>query len=345
MGGKSNKHGKGNALASTTKRSSAITAKGRRKGGGDVVVPRTFMDVAKTGGTKQCQTMMVLQAHDDGRRQAARESSGGRGEKRKATALTSLKEREESDGEEEMEWRDEDDFEVVKGANNVARHCQSNDDDNVDDDDDDDDGDDDDDRKVGDNSEDDGGRSNHRDKKGGGNRRLQEQERRHGWFGHQERYSGGNKSVAGEHHGDDGQERKSDSNKNAKKPRGETRAATTITASHSTVVSDLSSHDKLMDAVVRKMKETICEFVKEKVYPRVKFTSSPEDLEWNNKHFAIKVMNHMKVPVEERKEWWSAGNRKLCKDALGNKRSQVNASVKKAVVGKSYCAGGVTFLY
>ena len=81
-------------------------------------------------------------------------------------------------------------------------------------------------------------------------------------------------------------------------------------------------------------KEKTLRFVREKLWPKVKFIASENDLEFEGR-ISNFIMNNMNVQVCNRKSYWNSAKVWVPKK-LQQKRSNVTGSIQKAFIGTCF---------
>ena len=91
-------------------------------------------------------------------------------------------------------------------------------------------------------------------------------------------------------------------------------------------------HEAIMSQVIAKRKMIIKQFVKDSLFPKVKFLIGDDELGWDFEPFAGAIMSYMGVPLERRRQRWD-DIKMDAKRSLNERRASVNAAVKTAVKG------------
>jgi hypothetical protein len=91
-------------------------------------------------------------------------------------------------------------------------------------------------------------------------------------------------------------------------------------------------HEHMMGLTRDKRKGVIKQFVKDDLFHIIKFINNESELEWDFCHFAVKIMDHMRVPAENRERWWQ-DNKGDAKKALQERRASIAGALKQTAKG------------
>ena len=92
-------------------------------------------------------------------------------------------------------------------------------------------------------------------------------------------------------------------------------------------------HHAIMSQVAAKRKMIVKQFVRDKVFPKVKFLTSENEMSWDFEPFAGSIMTHLGIePKQHRTQWEKLKND--AKKSVQERRASINAAIKTAVKGK-----------
>ena len=92
-------------------------------------------------------------------------------------------------------------------------------------------------------------------------------------------------------------------------------------------------HEAIMSQVLAKRKIIVKQFVRDVVFPKVKFLTGDDEMSWDFVPFAGAIMTHLGIPLEKQRLRWDS-IKSDAKKSIQERRASINAAIKTAVKGK-----------